>query len=48
MSSFDALQAIGWPLSADAPAPEGASAPEAQWRELMAAHPQARPARVVE
>ncbi|WP_396616034.1 ribosome small subunit-dependent GTPase A [Lysobacter soli] len=48
MSSFDALQAIGWPLSADAPAPEGASAPEARWRELMAAHPQARPARVVE
>ena len=38
-----ALQAIGWPLES------GGSLPEvAPWREAMAAHPQARPARVVE
>ncbi|MEG3192052.1 ribosome small subunit-dependent GTPase A [Lysobacter sp. D1-1-M9] len=37
-----ALQAIGWPLDAD-----GLPA-VSEWRELMAAHPQARPARVVE
>ena len=54
MSAFHALQAIGWPLSADPVAPaqesaqEGASAFAAQWRALMAAHPQARPARVIE
>jgi len=49
MSAFHALQAIGWPLSADPPPPESASAAfQSQWRELMAAHPQARPARVIE
>lgn len=45
---FDALQAIGWPLEAGGPA-HGASTPDGQpWLELMAAHPDARPARVVE
>ena len=48
MTAFHALQAIGWPLSADAPAPESASDAQTPWRELMAAHPQARPARVIE
>jgi len=37
-----ALQAIGWPLAAD-----GQPDPVA-WREALAAHPEARPARVVE
>ncbi|MDR0183979.1 ribosome small subunit-dependent GTPase A [Lysobacter arvi] len=48
MPAFDALRAIGWPLSAVAPAPGSASPDEAAWRELMAAHPNARPARVIE
>jgi ribosome biogenesis GTPase len=48
MPAFDALRAIGWPLSADPPAPEHASPDDVQWRELMAAHPQARPVRVTE
>jgi len=49
MSAFHALQAIGWPLSEQPPDPESATAPfEAQWRELMAANPQASPARVIE
>nr|WP_325063870.1 ribosome small subunit-dependent GTPase A [Lysobacter panacisoli] len=39
---------MGWPLGADEPAPSGAHPEDAIWRELMAAHPQARPARVVE
>jgi ribosome biogenesis GTPase len=42
------LQAIGWPLAADAPWPEGAASWQQQWRDRMAHHPQARPARVVE
>lgn len=36
-----ALRAIGWPLADDGAAPAG-------WRECLDAHPQARPARVVE
>lgn len=39
-SGFAALRAIGWPF--DGPPPAG------DWRELMATHPQARPARVIE
>jgi ribosome biogenesis GTPase len=37
---MDALRAIGWPVAGD----DGLPA----WRELLAAHPQARPARVIE
>ena len=48
MPTFDDLRAIGWPLPADAPAPESASAADLEWRAVMAAHPQARPARVIE
>ncbi|MBU8977487.1 MULTISPECIES: ribosome small subunit-dependent GTPase A [unclassified Lysobacter] len=48
MSTFDALRAIGWPLPADAPAPDGASQADSQWHALIAQHPQARPARVIE
>lgn len=48
MPTFDDLRAIGWPLPADAPAPESASAADLEWRTVMAAHPQARPARVIE
>ncbi|GAB6194842.1 ribosome small subunit-dependent GTPase A [Lysobacter xanthus] len=39
--STDALRAIGWPLAADG---DGFD----DWREALAAHPEARPARVVE
>lgn len=39
MNPVAALQAIGWPV--DGPSPAG-------WPEVLAAHPQARPARVVE
>ncbi|MFC3550466.1 ribosome small subunit-dependent GTPase A [Lysobacter cavernae] len=38
-----ALQAIGWPVAAGETLPA-----EPAWRELLAAHPQARPVRVVE
>ena len=38
-----ALQAIGWPITDDEVLPHVAA-----WRELLAEHPQARPARVVE
>lgn len=50
---FDALQAIGWPLKASSPVPVGGSSTESSpldqaWLDLMAEHPKARPARVVE
>lgn len=49
---FDALQAIGWPLKASTPVPVGVSpldSPGDQvWLDLMAEHPNARPARVSE
>ena len=45
--AFDALRSIGWPLAADGSAPTGV-AWDGQWQALMQAHPQARPARVVE
>jgi ribosome biogenesis GTPase len=38
----DALRAIGWPLA------DGMGDDLPEWRELLALHPQARPARVVE
>lgn len=38
-----ALQAIGWPISADEPLPA-----DPVWRQLLLDHPRARPARVIE
>ncbi len=46
--AFDALQSIGWPLKADEPVPSGVPHADREWLDLMAAHPKARPARVVE
>ena len=46
--AFDSLQAIGWPLAAEEMEPSGEASAEREWRTLMASHPQARPARVVE
>lgn len=46
--AFDSLQAIGWPLAAEEMEPSGEASSEREWRTLMASHPQARPARVVE
>ncbi|MDI9237789.1 ribosome small subunit-dependent GTPase A [Lysobacter sp. LF1] len=46
--AFDALQAIGWPLPADGTGQADETATQAQWRTVMAAHPDARPARVIE
>ena len=46
MTDSTDLLAIGWPLADDA-SPQ-APAWQSRWRELMAAHPQARPVRVIE
>ncbi len=48
MIAFDALRAIGWPLPAEAPAPEHASPDDAPWHAVLAQYPQARPVRVTE
>lgn len=47
-SGFAALQAIGWPLPAGGSWSAGEPEWQQAWRDLMAVHPQARPARVVE
>ncbi|MFC5592955.1 ribosome small subunit-dependent GTPase A [Lysobacter niastensis] len=46
-STHAALQAIGWPLAADEARPATTDWQQA-WRDLMATHPKASPARVVE
>lgn len=46
--AFPALQAIGWPLAAEGAEPTGETPAQREWRTLMATHPEARPARVVE
>lgn len=43
-----ALGAIGWPLAASAPGQAAEPGEAGAWAEALAAHPQARPARVVE
>ena len=47
-SHHDALQAIGWPLKATSPVPDGISPSDQAWLDLMAEHPKARPTRVIE